>query len=162
MAEERLRKRIISQNPDRALGGTPEWLDLGALAEVEVSSEDPAHPVEHALLPHYADGWRAGERGPQLLRILFDEPQTLHRIYLHFEEATVARTQEIRVSWAETTSAQREEVVRQQWNFSPTGSTHEIEDYRPTPRRVAYLELEIVPDLSGGEARASLQQLRLA
>ncbi|PYS76638.1 MAG: carbohydrate-binding protein, partial [Acidobacteria bacterium] len=53
-------------------------------------------------------------------------------------------------------------VVRQQWNFSPHGSTREAEDYRVELNGVTQLELKIVPDRSGGDARASLAQLRLA
>jgi hypothetical protein len=52
--------------------------------------------------------------------------------------------------------------VRQQYNFSPPGVTHEFEDYAVDLVGVAALELRIVPDISGGEARASLAQLRIA
>jgi len=157
-----LQKRILGQTPDRSVGGHPEWLDIGTRARVEVTSEDPDHPIEHALLPHHEAGWKASSPGLQLIRIRFDPPVTVHRLYLHFTEETVARTQEFALRWSEHPDAAPEELVRQQWNFSPSGSTHEIEDYRPSPRRVTLIELEIVPDVSGGDARASLHQLRLA
>jgi len=51
--------------------------------------------------------------------------------------------------------------VRQQWNFSPPQTTREVETYRVDLVDVTILELVIVPDRSGGEARASLAQLRL-
>jgi hypothetical protein len=52
--------------------------------------------------------------------------------------------------------------VRQQWNFSPGGSTTEIEDYRVEVDRVAILELLINPDVSKGEAVATLTEWRIA
>jgi len=52
--------------------------------------------------------------------------------------------------------------VRQQWNFSPPGTVREVEDYSVDLSSVTVVELEIVPDKSGGEARASLESLRLA
>ena len=54
------------------------------------------------------------------------------------------------------------EVVRQQWVFHPKGSTHETEDYRVDLSGVMILELAIVPDIAGGDAAASLAEMRLA
>jgi hypothetical protein len=152
---------VASQTPERSLGGMPEWLRIDELADVEVSSEDPDHPIAHALTPHHEAGWRAAGPGRQVIRVLFHEPQTIRRVYLHFVETEIERHQEFVLRWAEEATGPGEELVRQQWNFSPSGSTHEIEDYRPSPRRIARLELEIVPD-SSSKARASLQQLHLA
>jgi hypothetical protein len=53
-------------------------------------------------------------------------------------------------------------LVRQQYNFSPPATTREVEDYTVNLDRVTALELSIVPDISGGEARASLARLQLA
>jgi hypothetical protein len=78
-----------------------------------------------------------------------------------FEEIESTRTQEfvLRLS-SDKNSFQ--EIVRQQWNFSPTGSVRETEDYAVELSEVMVLELIIVPDKSGTEARASLRRLRLA
>jgi hypothetical protein len=54
------------------------------------------------------------------------------------------------------------EIVRQQWNFSPPGTVQELEDYSVDLADLTVMELEIIPDKSGGEARASLESLRLA
>ena len=54
------------------------------------------------------------------------------------------------------------EIVRQQYNFSPSTTNQEIEDYRVNLNGVSVVELEIVPDISGGDAHASLAQIRLA
>lgn len=54
------------------------------------------------------------------------------------------------------------EAVRQQWTFSPGGATEEVEDYRLDLWGVAVLELTVTPDVSGGDARASLAEMRVA
>ncbi|HOE43494.1 MAG TPA: hypothetical protein PLB25_17965, partial [Rhodoferax sp.] len=54
------------------------------------------------------------------------------------------------------------EIVRQQWNFSPDGASSEIEDHRCELPAVTQLELIINPDISGNDAIASLEALRLA
>jgi hypothetical protein len=45
---------------------------------------------------------------------------------------------------------------------APQGATRETEDHRVDLSRVTVLELSIIPDISGGNAHASLAQLRLA
>ncbi len=54
------------------------------------------------------------------------------------------------------------EILRQQYTFSPQGMTHEVEEYVVNLDGVSVLELKIVPDISGGDAHASLTQMRLA
>ena len=54
------------------------------------------------------------------------------------------------------------EIVRQQWNFSPPESVREVEEYQVELSNVAVLELVIKPDIGGGVARASLKNLRLS
>lgn len=137
------------------------WLDLGQIATVEVTSEDPSFPIESAFDLKSGQGWRASQKGEQQIRIIFDEPIALHHIQVRFHETESARTQQfvIRCSFAEGRPA--EEIVRQQWNFSPGGSTTEIEDYAVNLDAVSGLELVIQPDLGGNEAIASLAALRL-
>jgi hypothetical protein len=52
--------------------------------------------------------------------------------------------------------------LRQQYTFSPQGMTQEVEEYVVNLDGVSVLELKIVPDISGGDAHASLTQMRLA
>jgi hypothetical protein len=156
-----VRKNIIPATPQDPSAPEDEWFDLERLARVEVTSEEAAHPVEAALLPGGGSGWRAAHPGEQRLRLLFDAPQRLRRIYLHFVEPATERQQEFVLRWSADGKAFRE-VVRQQWNFSPTGATSEAEDYWVDLSGVAVLELAIIPDISGGDARASLAELRLA
>ena len=83
-------------------------------------------------------------------------------MWLHFAEPAAARTQEFVVRWAAGPGRQVHEVVRQMWTFSPGGATHETEDYRVDLWQVTALELTITPDIAGGDARASLAEMRLA
>ncbi len=93
---------------------------------------------------------------------LFDQPQKLERIWLVFEETETQRTQEFVLRWSPDHGRSFREIVRQQWNFSPPVTVRETEDYTVDLSDVTVLELKIVPDKSGGEARASLASLRLA
>jgi hypothetical protein len=157
-----MRKRL-TQLAEQSLSGFQEdWLDLERLAMVEVTSEEAAYPIESALLADDGSGWLAGESGPQRIRILFDEPQHLRRIWLHFIEPAAQRTHEFVVRWSANKSQPLQEIARQQWNFSPAGATTETEDYRVDLANVTVLELAITPNISGGGARASLKGLRLA
>ena len=156
-----MRKNIVPGMSVRSTAFEPAWLDLERLARVEVSSEDPAHPVEEALRMGRPAGWRAGASGPQTLRLCFDEPQLLQCIRVHFEETQHERRQEFALRWSADGTSFRE-IVRQQWNFSPSGSTREAENYVVALAGVSVLELQIVPDTSGGDAHASLAELRIA
>ena len=157
-----MRKRVIK--PAASEGATAEhgWLDVEEIAQVEVTSEDAANPVESALVPGEGGGWRAAQPGEQTIRLVFDRPQRLSRIWLLFIEADTARTQEFVLRWSPDGGRTVREIVRQQWNFGPPESIREAEDYRVELSGVTVLELAIVPDKSGGEARASLAQYRLA
>src|SRR4030095_3569778 len=156
-----MRKQISSQLKRESPSANTSWLDLEALARVEVTSEDAAHPIESALLTVGATGWRAGSPGEQTVRLLFDAPQRLRRIRLLFLEEKEARPKEFVLRCSPTTESSWRDVVRQQYHFSPSGATEEIEEYQVELDDVAALELTIIPSVSGG-SYASLAQLRLA
>ncbi len=157
-----MRKRIITPVQQETAPPDLEWLNMEGLAEVEITSEDAAHPIESALLPGRVSGWRAAGPGEQKIRLLFDYPQRLRRIWLNFVETRTERTQEYVLSWSPDGGQSFREIVRQQWNFSPQGATSETEDLHVELPAVTVLELSIIPDTSGGNAFASLAQLRLA
>jgi hypothetical protein len=157
-----MRKRIIPSVQKDAPPPGGDWLDLDRLAQVEITSEDAAHPIESALLPGRSSGWRAAGPGEQTIRLLFAHPQRLRRIWLQFVEPVTERTQEFVLRWSQDGGQSFREIVRQQWNFSPQGETRETEDHRVDLSRVTVLELSIIPDISGGNAHASLAQLRLS
>ena len=81
---------------------------------------------------------------------------------MHFVEPQTERTQEYVLRWSPDNGQSFREIVRQQWNFSPPSTTNETEDYHVELPAVTMLELSIIPDISGGNACASLAQLRLA
>jgi hypothetical protein len=155
-----MRKRIVTSTPTTA-HQQEDWLDLEHAATVEVTSEDKDFPIESALSREPRQGWRAAQPGTQTIRLVFDEPQELKRILLVFEENEMTRTQEFVLKASSNPGGPFREIVRQQWNFSAPASTREVEDYSVQLSDVALLELTIVPDLSGGAARASLKSLRV-
>ncbi len=131
-----MRKRFVTATPATVQARGEGWFDLEHAAAVEVTSEDKDFPIESALSIERGQGWRAAEPGAPTIRLVFDEPQELKRISLVFEED-------------------------EQWNFSAPTSTREIEDYRVELSEVTLFELTIVPNISGGVARASLKSLRV-
>ncbi len=143
-----MRKRQISTPPSVPPSGQA-WLDLDRPASVEVTSEENGYPIESALLDADNHGWRAVNPGPQTIRLVFEDSEN-------------TRTQEFVLRWSPDAGHSFREIVRQQWNFSPPDSVREIEDYTVELSAVTALELIIVPDKSGGAARASLASLRLA
>ena len=163
-----MRKSVVAASSERAsradahAASEARWFDLEELARAEVTSEDPKHPVEGALVLGDDRGWRAGQDGPQTIRILFDRPVPVRRMSLMFVEPEVTRTQEFVIRWSADGGRSLKDVVRQQWNFTPTGSALEAEDYRVELSDVTALELTIVPDISGGPAHASVAQWRIA
>src|SRR3984885_12017750 len=157
-----MRKRPISPILPSDPPSGQAWLDLNRTASVEVTSEENGYPIESALLQTESSGWRAANPGPQTIRLVFDEPQKLRRIRLTFEGREKTLTQGFVLRWSGDAAHSFREIVRQQWNFSPPDSAREIEDYAVELSEVMVLELIIVPDTSGGAARASLASLRLA
>jgi hypothetical protein len=139
-----------------------EWLELEQMAKVEVTSEDPNFPIESALASEKGPGWRATEKGKQIIRIIFDKPRPVRRIKLEFSETEIERTQEFTLQWSAESVGPFREIVRQQWSFSPRGSTSEVEDYQTDLDNVSVLELALRPDLTPGNAFATLAQWRVA
>jgi len=157
-----MRKRIIKLDKKQNDDSSQKWLDVEKLAVVEVSSEDDSFPIESALLPGKASGWRASGPGKQIIRLLFDNPLRLQWIRLIFEEFEIERTQEYVLRWSKDRGQSYQEIIRQQWNFSPEGATSEIEEYHLEIPAVTILELSINPDINGRNSFASLKELRLA
>jgi hypothetical protein len=159
-----MRKSIVSPSAVAVPPISEVWRDLERIARVEISSEDEQFPIEHALGKKETTGWRAAQTGPQLIRLQFDEPQNIKRLRLRFVERAAERTQEFAVFAG--TGSQLKEIVRQQWTFSPYGSTEETEDYTVNLSGITTLELRIDPDRSNDPKQsreyASLQSLRLA
>src|SRR2546428_2975778 len=85
-----------------------------------------------------------------------------HTFSLVFEGDQIVRTQEFVLRASSNPEGPFREIVRQQWNFSPPETAREGEEYQVELSNVTVLELIIVPNVSGGAARASLKSLRLS
>jgi hypothetical protein len=156
-----MQKRLVVAPGLRSVA-EESWLNLEAMAQVELTSEDPACPIEGALLPNDLPGWRAAAPGTQSIRLLFHQPQQLRRIRLRFEEPSNRRTQEFVLRWSPDGGRSSRDLLRQQYTFSPEGSTSEVEDLNVDLRSVTALELTIIPDQGQEQAHACLAEWRLA
>src|SRR4051794_12286997 len=158
-----LRKQII-RAPESAPFPTPDEIDIAAVATVLVSSEAAEHPVDHAFDGHRGPGgsrWVAGEPGEQTLILAFDAPQAIRRVALEVEEAEVARTQELQLAVSTDGGRTYREVLRQEYNFSPPGTTFEREDWALNSETVTHLRFVIRPDKGGKPCRATITSLNL-
>lgn len=157
-----MRKRITGNETHDVSSTDQNWLDLKSVAQVEITSEDATHPIESALIPGAGSGCQAAQSGEQTIRLLFDEPQRITRILLAFQEDEADRTHEFVVRWSADGGRSYQEIVRQQYNFSPPDTTHELEEYAVDLDRVTTLELRIIPNIGGGDSRASVAQFHVA
>lgn len=157
-----MRKSLITELPQEEELSGQNWLDLLITARAELTSEDPAHPIESALNPAGGDGWLAMRPGSQTIRLLFDNPQQIRHINLVFLEKELQRTQEFVLRYSTDAGRSYREIVRQQYTFAPPETIREREDYIVDLIGVEALELVILPDIDGGESCASLSELRIA
>ena len=155
-----MQKRITGRHEEPESG--PQWLVLEDVANVEVTSEDEATPVEGTFNGQREPGWRAGTAGLQIIRLSFHAPRNIACIAVEFEEHEVSRTQEFVIRWRASDTDRDTDLVRQQYTFAPPGTCREEEEYRVDLREAVALELAILPHIGGGEARATLRQLRVA
>jgi hypothetical protein len=157
------RKQILT---DRAAVpvSRPGEIDIVACATVLVTSEDPVHPIDHAVdrvRGPQGSRWVAGAPGEQTLILAFDMPQTLHTICLGVEERDVPRTQELSLAISRDGGQAYQELLRQEYTFSPPGTTWEREEWQVTAEGVTHVRLVIRPDKGGTPYRATLTTLAL-
>lgn len=151
-----MQKEIVTSG---SLPRTTSWLDLESLAQVRLTSEDPQYPIEAALETEVGEGWRAAAPGAQSIWLDFRIPQAIEQIYLRFEIGE-PRTQEFLLEWSSDNGSSYREIVRQQFNFSGS-SPREEETYSASLIGVTNLKLTIIPDVRGGDARASLRSMKI-
>ena len=155
-----LRKQLITTDPIQAR--RPSERDITAIATVLVTSEDPAHPIDHVFDGHRGPGasrWIAAQSGEQRLILAFDAPQTIQRLRVEVDEPDVSRTQEIDVSVSTDGGRTYRELLRQEYTFSPPGTSHEQEEWTLNAGGVSHLQLRIKPDKGGTACRATLTSL---
>jgi hypothetical protein len=159
---------MLRKQPLRERAGAPSGLgeiDVVAAATVLITSEDPAHPVENVFDGRRGPGancWVAAEDGEQTLVLAFDAPASLNRVILEVEETGVARQQELLLSVSCDGGRTYREVLRQEYNFSPPGTTFEREEWSVRADGVTHLRLSIKPDKGGKPCRARITSLALS
>jgi hypothetical protein len=114
-----MRKKVIGKT-ERSDEG---WVDLSRCAAFEVTSEESGSPLENALSPDEKK-WIAATPGKQTIRMAFDEPQNISKIFLVFEETAKARSQEFVLSWQQAGQPEWKELVRATVQFQPTRDDH--------------------------------------
>jgi hypothetical protein len=155
-------RKVIKKDETGIPTEKASWLDVSEIAQVEVTSEASAHPIENVFADGATGGWQAAESGKQTIKLFFDEPQRIRRILLRFVEPNRERTQQFTLQWSKDKTDALRPLFQQQWNFSPTGSTSQIEEYEVDLNGVWMLQLVIDPDISRGPAVATLESWRLA
>jgi hypothetical protein len=159
-----LRKRVITK-PSRAPSPIEGSIPIEDIAVVEVTSEQPHHPIDHAFDSSRGPGatrWVADVPGTQLVTLVFDRPQTIRQIGIEVEETEVGRTQELSVAASSDDGRTYRELIRQEFHFSPPGTTFERESWSVSAGAVTHLQLEIKPDKGGEIGRATLTSVTLA
>ena len=138
--------------------------DISTIATVLVTSEDPDHPIDHVFDGQRGPGasrWIAAQPGEQRLILAFDAPQTIQQLRVEIDEPDVSRTQEMDVSISTDGGRTYRELLRQEYTFSPPGTSHEHEEWTVNAGGVSHLQLRIKPDKSGRACRATLTSLTL-
>lgn len=156
-----LRKHVLASVS--ADGGTvSDSLDISELATVLVTSEAPDHPVDHLFDASRGPGgtrWVAGSDGEQALVLAFDAPQSIRAVGIEAEELDAARTNVLTVSLSADGGRTYRERVRQEFTFSPPGTTFEREEWAMSAEGVTHLRVMIQPDKGRSAHRATLTSL---
>jgi hypothetical protein len=158
-----LRKHLLTDHPIGQVA-EPGEKDIAALATVGVTSEATDYPIDNAFDSHRGPGgsrWVAGAPGPQRLLLTFDAPQTLRRLRLEVEEHEVSRTQDLQVAISRDGGHTYQTLLRQEYTFSPPGTTFEREEWAIPMEGVTHLQLVITPDKGGAPCYATLTTLAL-
>ena len=110
-----LRKQILRPDSETMSPKTSATtMSVADIASVQVSSEDPSYPIDHAFDNHRGPGgtrWMAGEVGEQTIILAFDQPQRVQKVGLEIEEPETSRTQELSLA-----------VITRWWPHVPRGA----------------------------------------
>jgi hypothetical protein len=159
----KLRKHLLTP-PPMAMVSQSDMKAIAAIAEVWVTSEAADGPIDHVCDPHGGPGgtrWVAAGPGEQRLILAFDTRQPLRMVSLEVEEPEVRRTQVLRLSVSCDGGRTYQELRRQEYTFSPPGTTVEREEWAVTVEGATHLQLVITPDKGGVPCRATLTSLAL-
>ncbi|MFZ3236670.1 MAG: discoidin domain-containing protein [Stellaceae bacterium] len=157
-----LRKRQLA--PDPVAAPAAGEIDIVGCATIAYSSEDPAHPIEHALDGCSGPGatrW-VSARPDTVERIVieFDRPQPISRLAYEVEENARERTQEVSAEVSEDGGRTYRRIFVQEYTFSPRSATCQREEQVFARVQASHLRLTIVPN-KNGSGTATLTTLRL-
>ena len=158
-----LRKQVLTTAPIAPPPRTSER-DIASIATVLVTSEEPDHPIDHVFDGQRGAGarrWIAAEPGEQTVILAFDAPQTIRKLLIDIDEPEVTRTQEMDVSISADGGRTYRELLRQEYTFSPPGTSREHEEWTVNTAGVSHLRVRIKPDKGGKACRATLTTLAL-
>ena len=156
-----LRKKLFKSEPIAPLA-RQDSIDISAVATVLVTSERAAQPVDNIFDGQRgpaASRWVAEQPGEQTLILAFDIPQDLNFVAIEIEETEVARRQEILLSVSQDGGLTYRDLIRQEYDFSPTGATFESEHWTIREKGVTHLRLMIKPDKGDGPGHATVSAL---
>jgi hypothetical protein len=155
-----LRKQLI-----RPVEGSisREEISIADTATVLVTSERADYPIDHICDGQRGPGgtrWIAGQPGDQTVVLAFDAPCPIRAVSLEIEEREVSRTQEVTLATSRDGGQTYREVLRQEYHFSPPGTTFEREEWRlPADDSITNLRLWIRPDKGGSPCHATITSL---
>jgi hypothetical protein len=136
-----------------------------SVATVHVTSEASGHPMAHMFDNSRGPGgtqWIAAIPREQTISVAFHHAVTIRRITLEVEEREVARTQEVHVAVSNDGGATYRDLQRQEFNFSPDGSTWQCEDWVVAEDDVTHLNFSVKPDKRRIDCFAKVTSLVLA
>jgi len=85
-----LRKQVLRPDSETKSPKTSaSTMSVADIASVQVSSEDPSYPIDHAFDNRSGPGgtrWVAAETGEQTIILAFDQPQRVQKVGLEIEE----------------------------------------------------------------------------
>jgi hypothetical protein len=85
----------------------------------------------------------------------------LHQLVLDIEEPEVSRTQILWISVSSDGGRSYRELIRQEYNFSPPGTTYEYEMWTIDAPHTTHLAITILPDKGGQPAYVSVTSVIL-
>ena len=157
-----LRKQVLAH--PATTEAHPEEITVAAVATVLVTSEAADQPIDNVFDGQRGPGgsrWVAEKPGEQAVILAFDVPQKIRKITMEVEEETVSRTQVVVLAVSFDGGQKYRELVRQEFNFSPPGTTFEREEWTITAEPVTHVRLWIKPDKGGKVGKATLTSLAL-
>ncbi len=159
-----LRKQIIRDVPRAEAASKADAKDIASIATVLVTSELPDHPVDHLFDARDGRGgtrWVAAADGEQAVIVAFDTPQAIREVSLEVEELDTSRTQALVLSLSRDGGRTYREVLRQEFTFSPPGTTFERESWTVPAEGVTHVRVVIQPDKGNAPRRATLTSLTI-